>query len=438
MTAFVPGFQHDLFISYAHEDDKRWVQAFEDELRDEVSRRLGMGISVWQDTSHIRFGENWQAAIQEGIEGTAAFVAIVSPRYQNSQWCARERNKFRRRFKPEEFGMSGRFFKAVKTPWPDNAHRFFLQEIQAVDFCKDGPDGHIEFTPGSRDFKRAVRKLADGVELLLRRMRRANQRVHVAWPVEECLVAWEQLSDELRSKGFDVQPMGPRNDSFADNLLIQDIDQAVLSIHLLGSVYDEFSERVALLAADLEREMMFWISSGADQTTDERQRALIDAIRRGMRPDKPGAEWPRGWSLVADEGVRGLIDAVITKLAHRPSAADVLVDDASPHNLQGLAGVADDGAVPLPAADPRLETGAIEPASRDKRSVESPIAERRVGERPPRRAKREPNFLDAGTTETGEVRRNFHHRRRRGQGHSQSGHVFRDTACQRILSFFAG
>ena len=184
------------------------------------------------------FGENWQAAIQEGFEGTAAFVAIVSPRYQNSQWCARERNEFRRRFKPEEFGTSGRFFKAVKTPWPDNAHRFFLQEIQAVDFCKDGPDGHIEFTPGSRDFKRAVRKLADGVELLLRRMRRANQRVHVAWPVEECLVAWEQLSDELRSKGFDVQPMGPRDDSFADNLLIQDIDQAVLSIHLLGSVYD--------------------------------------------------------------------------------------------------------------------------------------------------------------------------------------------------------
>ena len=50
MTAFVPGFENDLFISYAHEDDKRWVQAFEDELRDEVSRRLGLGISVWQDT----------------------------------------------------------------------------------------------------------------------------------------------------------------------------------------------------------------------------------------------------------------------------------------------------------------------------------------------------------------------------------------------------
>ena len=225
MTAFVPGFQHDLFISYAHEDDKRWIQAFEDELRDEISRRLGMGISVWQDTSRIRAGENWQVAIQEGIEGTAAFVAIVSPRYQNSQWCARERNEFRKRFKAEEFATCGRFFKAVKTPWSENTHRFFLQEIQDVDFYKEDQDDSVEFTPGSRDFKRAVRKLADGVEALLRRLRRANQRVHVAWPVDECLTAWKQLSDELRSKGFDVQPMGPRDASFADKLLMQDMDQ---------------------------------------------------------------------------------------------------------------------------------------------------------------------------------------------------------------------
>jgi hypothetical protein len=330
MSAFVPGFQHDLFISYAHEDDKRWVQAFEDELRDEVSRRLGMGISVWQDTSRIRAGENWQAAIQEGIEGTAAFMAIVSPRYQNSQWCARERNEFRRRFKPEEFGTSGRFFKAVKTPWPDNAHRFFLQEVQDVDFYKDDPDGHVEFTPGSRDFKRAVRKLADGVELLLRRMRRANQRVHVAWPVEECLVAWEQLSDELRSKGFDVAPMGPRDASFADKLLMADMDRAVLSVHLLGSVHDPFSERMALLAADLEHQMIFWMTSGADTTADEKQRTLIESIRRGVRPDNTAREWPHGWSLIADAGVRKFIDAVVTKLRPQPPAVPVSAPPDTP------------------------------------------------------------------------------------------------------------
>ena len=318
MAAFVPGFENDLFISYVHGDDKRWVQAFEDELRDEVSDRLGLGISVWQDTQRLRAGDNWQVGIQEGIEHSAAFLAIVSPRYQNSQWCARERNEFIRQFPPDQFTTSGRFFKAVKTPWPDNNHRLFLEAIQDVDFYTED-DGLREFTPGSKDFKRAIRKLADGVEPLLRKMRRGNQRVHLAWPVEECLHAWEQLSDELRSKGFDVQPTGPRDASFADKLLVADMDNAVLSIHLLGSAYDPFSERVALLAADLERQLVFWTTSTADASADERQRAFIDAIRRGVRPDNPVKEWPHGWSLISDAGVRRFIDAIVTKL--RPQAA---------------------------------------------------------------------------------------------------------------------
>jgi hypothetical protein len=321
--AFVPKFQNDLFISYAHEDDKRWVQAFEDELRDEVSRRLGLAISIWQDTSRIRAGQNWQAEIKEGIKESATFVALISPRYQNSQWCQRERKEFQSQFEADQFVKSGRFFKAVKTPWPANGHRLFLEAIQDADFYKEDDDGPREFTPGSREFKRAIRKLADGVEPLLRRMRRGNQRVHVAWPVEECLIAWEQLSEELRSKGFDVQPTGPRDASFAERLLLEDMESAVLSVHLLGSVYDQFSERIALLAADSEHQMIFWLATGAETTADERQRAFINAIRSGVRSDNVSREWPRGWSLIADAGVRRFIDAVVTKLRPQPPAAPV-------------------------------------------------------------------------------------------------------------------
>jgi hypothetical protein len=323
MAAFVPKFENDLFISYAHEDDRRWVQAFEDELRDEVSRRLGLGISIWQDTERIRAGQNWQAAIRQGIKESAAFLAIISPRYQNSRWCQLERAEFQAQFAANQFDTSGRFFKAVKTPWPENGHRLFLEAIQDVEFFKEDEDGSREFTPGSKEFKRAVRKTADGVEPLLRRMRRANQRVHVAWPVDECFVAWEQLSDELRSKGFDVQPTGPRDASFSERLLMEDMDRAVMSVHLLGSVYDPFSERIAMLAADAEHQMIFWLASGAETTADERQKALINAIRTGVRPDNPAREWPHGWSLIADAGIRKFIDAVVTKLRPQPPVAPV-------------------------------------------------------------------------------------------------------------------
>jgi len=69
MAAFVPGYETDIFISYAHEDEKRWIQAFEEELSAELSRRLGLRLSVWQDSARIRAGQNWQTAIQEGMAG---------------------------------------------------------------------------------------------------------------------------------------------------------------------------------------------------------------------------------------------------------------------------------------------------------------------------------------------------------------------------------
>ena len=100
----------------------RWVQAFADELRDLASRRLGHPISVWEDTHRLRAGENWQTAIQTGIDKSAAFVAVVGPHYQNSKWCARERTEFLRQFQSKS-ETGGRFFKAVKTPWPGDGQK---------------------------------------------------------------------------------------------------------------------------------------------------------------------------------------------------------------------------------------------------------------------------------------------------------------------------
>ena len=238
MTAFVPGFQHDLFISYAHEDDRRWVQAFEDELRDEVSRRLGLGISVWQDTERIRAGENWQVGDSGGHRGSRRVRRASSARATRTRSGApRERNEF------QEAVQGGR----VRDQRP------LLQGRQDA-MARECPSSVSAGDPGRRVLQGRRGRLASSSRparatssvpfaswpTVSRRSSgacaAANQRVHVAWPVDECLTAWEQLSDELRSKGFDVQPMGPRDASFADKLLMQDMDNAVMSVHLLGSV----------------------------------------------------------------------------------------------------------------------------------------------------------------------------------------------------------
>jgi len=51
--AFVPGFDHDVFISYAHGDDREWINLFQDRLRTSLNRLLP-GADVWIDKDDLR------------------------------------------------------------------------------------------------------------------------------------------------------------------------------------------------------------------------------------------------------------------------------------------------------------------------------------------------------------------------------------------------
>lgn len=39
--AYVPGLQHDVFISYAHRDDREWIARLVQLLQSALDRRLG-------------------------------------------------------------------------------------------------------------------------------------------------------------------------------------------------------------------------------------------------------------------------------------------------------------------------------------------------------------------------------------------------------------
>ena len=320
MSGFVPGCENDLFISYAHADDPAWVQAFEKSLGEELSRRLGVGVAVWRDGKQLRAGQNWQVEIETGVQRAAVLVAILSPSYENSDWCTRERKFFTRLFTPENpFETSNRFFKVLKTPWENDAHKHFLSAIQTQDFFRrdDGPGGDVELLPGTDDFRKAIGSLAHAVAQTLRRLRRERERVFVASPAEDCLDAWKQLQEELRNQGYDVQPSGRRDDAFADDLIRGEMERALLSVHLLGSVYDPFTERQIRIAADQEQRLMVWITPGAEAAAEASQARLIEILGDGRRPDRPDAALPAHWTLLRDLTPRRLIEEVLASLRPR-------------------------------------------------------------------------------------------------------------------------
>jgi hypothetical protein len=184
--AFVPGFRHDLFLSYAHLDDTARVEGFEKSLRQGLRERLGQDIEFWQDTLRLRLGNNWREEIERAIEETAALVAVVSPAYLSSPWCRRERSYFLEQFRSNRQMLAGgvsRFLKIIKTPAASGAHMHLLPELQHIAFLEpgngDGPE--MEFLPGSEEFRSKVQDAAHAIATLLRALRRTRQPVYIAF-----------------------------------------------------------------------------------------------------------------------------------------------------------------------------------------------------------------------------------------------------------------
>ena len=344
--AYVPGLDFDVFLSYPRADDPRWVDALEKTLRARVRSLLGLDVNFWQDVKNVRGGQNWVREIEDALASTAMLIAVLSPSYDTSQWCADERRKFLAQF-PEEQGLEVdsfyRFLKLVRIPWEENGHLQFFPHLQQIVFHDEGSPERTEYAPGTDAFDRAVSKTAITIAAVLRGLRRRRERVYVATAPDRTADA-DALEQELRRRGYDVQPDGRRYDGYSDDFLTREMKTSVLSVHLLGPGEDPFSARVARLAAELGLRTFFTEPKDVRVTAGPKQLELLDAVAQGRLPGGP--DLPAGFlHIVGDR--RSMIDEVVAVLQSRLPAASpappgagarlyVVCDASTPRDL-GLA-----------------------------------------------------------------------------------------------------
>jgi hypothetical protein len=108
--SFIPGYEHDIFISYAHVDDQPfiagaglehssgWVSTLVHHLKNELAQKIGRSdaVSVWFDSHNLRGNHQLTDEIAARLERVALFVAVLSPGYVASQWCQDEARLFKR------------------------------------------------------------------------------------------------------------------------------------------------------------------------------------------------------------------------------------------------------------------------------------------------------------------------------------------------------
>src|SRR5215467_15939385 len=87
--AFVPGFDHDVFISYAHGDDRDWINRFLDRLKPALSRRLP-GADVWIDKDDLRQSSDFKQEIPVELASSAVLISLVSPIYIDRPYCVEQ------------------------------------------------------------------------------------------------------------------------------------------------------------------------------------------------------------------------------------------------------------------------------------------------------------------------------------------------------------
>ncbi len=112
--ALIPGFEYDIFISYAHLDNMAlskkelgWIELFYKNLNLMLAKRFGrMGlIEIWWDTKKLDGNILFDDSIEEGIRKSAIMICLNSPGYLKSEYCQKELELFYNKAKNEREGL---------------------------------------------------------------------------------------------------------------------------------------------------------------------------------------------------------------------------------------------------------------------------------------------------------------------------------------------
>ncbi len=133
--AYVPGFEYDVFISYAVRDNTKvdksgdgWVDVFEARLKEDIQANVKhrTEVAFWRDTSRIKYGDNFSDTIADGVGKCAVMLILLSSQYLASEWCREER---------------AAFFRAMKADPQADHQRLFVVCLTDPSKLGEAPDG---------------------------------------------------------------------------------------------------------------------------------------------------------------------------------------------------------------------------------------------------------------------------------------------------------
>lgn len=90
------------FLSYVRSDDEHddgRLTEFRRRLSGEVVAQTGERFDIFQDRTHIAWGQSWEERIHDCIDAGTFLICIITPGFFKSEMCRREIERFAQREK---------------------------------------------------------------------------------------------------------------------------------------------------------------------------------------------------------------------------------------------------------------------------------------------------------------------------------------------------
>lgn len=263
------GTAHDIFISYAHADDDSpdgacpgWVTTFKRWLAVALKSPLGRPPDIWMDWE-LAANAQVTPTLIDNVRNSRVLVLILSPLYQNSEWCQRELDNFLAEHPPH--GGREAIFIVEKFPVERQFLQERLKELIPVQFWEPGPDDRVPRVLGwpepvkdeRNPYWAKVNYLANliaahirnPVTMLVRESVRsgglpdhgtAAPVVWIAEPTAKLAGYWDQLAGAIIRKGGVVRPVA--RDSYplgSARVLREALDKDMEGAKLLIQLVDD-------------------------------------------------------------------------------------------------------------------------------------------------------------------------------------------------------
>ena len=235
--AAVPGYRHDVFVSYAHSDnvpvagtEVGFVSQLVSDLKTEVGRKIGKTLDIWWDHYSLAGNTPVTPEIMTAAGDCASIVVVASPAYLKSEWCDRERSTFFQWLGRRQSGAPRAVFVVSIEPIGQEKLPAGLKDLPGYDFYRALTDGRttrplrtelvVDKEPYYNRLSQLVQNVTDHLEELVTRATAPPVVPAVATPPQQdaapCVLLLEvtddlvqrraELRDYLEQSGVRVLP----------------------------------------------------------------------------------------------------------------------------------------------------------------------------------------------------------------------------------------